>query len=827
MKNEIDKFMKCDLHVHSSSCYSRDYTKAEFIKKLKESDLDVISITDHNIIDIDLYNELLKDKEFEKYIIGGIELNIKLSNETIQKYQLNVKGDYFHGILWFDINEKERVWEILKDIIREEIVELKDIDDMEITEISKMMQGKAIILEKVQEKLSEINYYFVFHEGKGDRNLSDYLKNNGKHNEAFKEKLFYYNNSLAIEGGRKSKPISDFFENELNILVSRFFFSDAKSIDEIGSKYTWINFDGTFKNLLLPLSDPKVRIFTSDEFANNPQENKEDYLEAIKFNTIGKDGDKTNTIYFSPALNGIIGSRGSGKTLLGNILGNEDIELYKDYIDIKSIEYKMRDGNFTKNIPKNKYLKQNTLLKIYERGKFEELDFIKESYNELLEKKKEKVIAITESITKKLISEKNEILQFRDKYKGNIIFWDFIRECKNGNELLNCIDKSEFSDNVKELENIKEILKKIDKNIDSIQEEVNKIEFSNEYKESAELFELIENYKKTYSKNISELKDSNRKINNIDENTIKNMKKRNILLNLMIELTKKENSKIDNKSFVFETHMKELEEFFVESYKIRKSLEKNYNDIEVEYDKIFDNNDKISLKINDTDDIIVTTSLDYKTVYRDTIKEQIKINDYENYSDYIYKILLDSNSQEKYKSNFNGNKFRGMDDFSEYINKYYDNIISNIEKIKNIKLKILYNEKELEKYSPGKRTEILLEIFLHDSVIKNNEYKYIILDQPEDNLDTNTIIIKLVNKIRNIKSKKQIFIISHSAPIIINADSNNIICAKENNNQISYNQGKINENHLKDDIVTILDGGEKNLKIRLHKYDFNYKEEKE
>ena len=162
-----------------------------------------------------------------------------------------------------------------------------------------------------------------------------------------------------------------------------------------------------------------------------------------------------------------------------------------------------------------------------------------------------------------------------------------------------------------------------------------------------------------------------------------------------------------------------------------------------------------------------------------------------------------------------------------YINKYYDNIISNIEKIKNIKLKILYNEKELEKYSPGKRTEILLEIFLHDSVIKNNEYKYIILDQPEDNLDTNTIIIKLVNKIRDIKNKKQIFIISHSAPIIINADSNNIICAKENNNQISYNQGKINEKHLKDDIVTILDGGERNLKIRLHKYDFNYKEEEE
>lgn len=66
MEKEIDKFMKCDLHVHSSSCYSRDYTKEEFIKKIKEIDLDVISITDHNIIDIDLYNELIQDSKFKK-----------------------------------------------------------------------------------------------------------------------------------------------------------------------------------------------------------------------------------------------------------------------------------------------------------------------------------------------------------------------------------------------------------------------------------------------------------------------------------------------------------------------------------------------------------------------------------------------------------------------------------------------------------------------------------------------------------------------------------------------------------------------------------------
>ena len=33
---EIDKYLKCDFHMHSGSCYSRGYTNEEFIQKLKD-----------------------------------------------------------------------------------------------------------------------------------------------------------------------------------------------------------------------------------------------------------------------------------------------------------------------------------------------------------------------------------------------------------------------------------------------------------------------------------------------------------------------------------------------------------------------------------------------------------------------------------------------------------------------------------------------------------------------------------------------------------------------------------------------------------------------
>ena len=74
----------------------------------------------------------------------------------------------------------------------------------------------------------------------------------------------------------------------------------------------------------------------------------------------------------------------------------------------------------------------------------------------------------------------------------------------------------------------------------------------------------------------------------------------------------------------------------------------------------------------------------------------------------------------------------------------------------------------------------------------------------------------------------QFFIISHSAAVIINGDSDVIILAesetKEGKTKITYTEGKINTVSLKEKIVTILDGGELNLKARLNKYDFNYKE---
>ena len=286
IEKKMDKFLKCDLHLHSSTDYSRKYSKREFVNKLKSIDLDVVSITDHNIIDTNLYKELILNKDIHQLFIGGCELNISLGKETIKKHKLKVKNKFFHAVIWYDIEDLDDMWSSIKKYIKDNAKEFDNIENMNLTELSRKLADFSFELDKLQMYIKHINYYFIFHENKGNRNLSDYLDNSIKENEIYKEKLFYYNNNLALDGSAKNKKLTTYFEKSLNTIVSSFLFSDAKQINEIGNKFSWINFDGKFKNIILAFSDPDIRIFRSDEVADNPQKNRDNYLESIKFNLL-------------------------------------------------------------------------------------------------------------------------------------------------------------------------------------------------------------------------------------------------------------------------------------------------------------------------------------------------------------------------------------------------------------------------------------------------------------------------------------------------------------------------------------------------------------
>lgn len=211
-------FKKCDMHVHSSSCYSRDYTRTDFTSRVLQSDLDVVAITDHNVVDVDLLHEI-KNKlaERDKYVFGGVELNIHLKDETIQRHRLTIgkgsKGKYFHAIVWFDITKAEAMAEIVRDLFIQKLQDqgcAERIQELDVKAFSRRTKGVSIALEDFQEAAMGIPYIFVPHENK-DRSLSDYLPNIAGdqgpllQNQEYKDKLFYFAHASAIEGGEKSR----------------------------------------------------------------------------------------------------------------------------------------------------------------------------------------------------------------------------------------------------------------------------------------------------------------------------------------------------------------------------------------------------------------------------------------------------------------------------------------------------------------------------------------------------------------------------------------------------------------------------------------------
>ena len=73
---------------------------------------------------------------------------------------------------------------------------------------------------------------------------------------------------------------------------------------------------------------------------------------------------------------------------------------------------------------------------------------------------------------------------------------------------------------------------------------------------------------------------------------------------------------------------------------------------------------------------------------------------------------------------------------------------------------------ELDKLSKGLKAVIILELYL-----KYQDSNYpIIIDQPEDDLDSKSVSRALVNFLRDKRRERQIIIATHSPILVVNGD---------------------------------------------------------
>lgn len=163
-----------------------------------------------------------------------------------------------------------------------------------------------------------------------------------------------------------------------------------------------------------------------------------------------------------------------------------------------------------------------------------------------------------------------------------------------------------------------------------------------------------------------------------------------------------------------------------------------------------------------------------------------------------------------------------INDVSDYLKEY-------IAYIENFSLEFNINNKEGQSssamYKPvgtlslGQKVVAMLSFILGYSEY-SKDYRPLIIDQPEDNLDNQYIYKNLVKQLRSIKEKRQVIIATHNATIVTNAKADQVcIMCSDNQHGWIETTGYPGETRIKNHIINYLEGGKESFLHKISIYE--------
>ena len=104
-------------------------------------------------------------------------------------------------------------------------------------------------------------------------------------------------------------------------------------------------------------------------------------------------------------------------------------------------------------------------------------------------------------------------------------------------------------------------------------------------------------------------------------------------------------------------------------------------------------------------------------------------------------------------------------------------------------------------------------------VLNQQENDVIIIDQPEDDLDNQTIYEDVIKLIRSLKSHTQFVFVTHNANFSVLGDAEQIIACTYSDDTIHATSGSIDCPRLQREIVNIMEGGKEAFEQRKRRYE--------
>ena len=115
----------------------------------------------------------------------------------------------------------------------------------------------------------------------------------------------------------------------------------------------------------------------------------------------------------------------------------------------------------------------------------------------------------------------------------------------------------------------------------------------------------------------------------------------------------------------------------------------------------------------------------------------------------------------------------------------------------------------IEQGSPGQKTAALLAFIL------SYGSEPLLLDQPEDDLDNELTYELVVQQLRNIKTSRQIIVVTHNANIVVNGDAEMVLPLKIAGGESHVEQqASIQRRNIRQWICNVLEGGQKAFEQR-------------
>lgn len=127
---------------------------------------------------------------------------------------------------------------------------------------------------------------------------------------------------------------------------------------------------------------------------------------------------------------------------------------------------------------------------------------------------------------------------------------------------------------------------------------------------------------------------------------------------------------------------------------------------------------------------------------------------------------------------------------------------------------IQYRGKELSQHSLGQRASALLLY-----VLSQNQNDVVLIDQPEDDLDNQTIYEDVIKLLHEMKPTTQFVFATHNANFPVLGDAEQVIACAYENEQMKVNYGSVDASIVQDAIINIMEGGQEAFNRRKEVYN--------